>query len=133
MAPVIAGSSSRPTENNSRSSSYGQSFVGAGLTPGVPKWDQTPSPIFALSSEAQAANEDRPVAPGAEITVASVRRHVKQRINAAKDACDKAMDDVPQDYFEKIGDSPFMDTEDSENESGGKVDNGLRSRAGEQN
>ena len=116
----------------------------------MPKWDQTPSPIFALSSDARAANEDRPVAPGAEITVASVRRHVKQRINAAKDACDKSMkkaidaitkfaeeqrstevDDVPQDYFEKIGDSPFMDTEDSENESGDKVDNGLRSRAGE--
>lgn len=140
---------SLPTETSSRSSSYGQPFHGPGLTPGVPKWDQTPSPIFALAVQSRSAKEDKPVAPGAEITVASVRRHVRHRLNAAKEACDNTLkkaiaaitkfaeeqnvadeDDTPVDYFAAMSDSPVIDLEESENETGDKVEDGMRSGAG---
>lgn len=147
-APVESARSFRPTESSSRSSSYGQPFAGPGLTPGVPKWDQTPSPIFALGSESRSVKEDKPVAPGADITVASVRRHVRHRLNAAKETCDSTLkkaiaaitkfaeeqdvgerDDAPQDYFDAISDSPVLDAEYSDNEAGDR-DTGMRSRAG---
>jgi serine/threonine-protein kinase RIM15 len=130
-------------------------MYGPGLTPGLPKWDQTPSPIYALSGDSRGDKEDRPVAPGAEITVASVRRHIKHRLNAAKETCDntlkKAIDnmtrfadeqkaaqimqaelnDQPLDYFDAISDSPLVDAEESEVEGGDMFDDGFRSRQGE--
>jgi serine/threonine-protein kinase RIM15 len=95
------------------------------------------------------------VAPGAEITVASVRRHIKHRLNAAKETCDNTlkkaidnmtrfadeqkaaqimqaeMDDQPLDYFDALSDSPLVDAEESEVEGGDMFDDGFRSRHGE--
>lgn len=93
-ATVSAGGPNRPSQTSSRSTSYGQPLTGPGLTPGLPKWDQTPSPIFALDtaeSTSRGDKEDRPVAPGAEITVANVRRHIKRRLDAAKATCDTTL------------------------------------------
>ena len=144
----------RSTGSSSRTSSYGQTMYGPGLTPGVPKWDQTPSPIYALLGDSRGDKEDRPVAPGAEITVASVRRHIKHRLNAAKDTCDNTLkkaidnmtrfadeqkaaqirqewDEQPLDYFDALSDSPLVDAEESEVEGGDMFDDGYRSRHGE--
>ena len=132
----------RPTQSSSRTSSFGNAWSGPGLTPGVPKWDQTPSPIFPIGSstdsgvQSRGENEDRPVAPGSEITVASVRRHIQHRLDAAKETCDNTLrkaidamtkfadeqksrqqqlyDDQALDYFEAFSDSPLVDAEDSE-------------------
>ena len=130
-------------------------MFGPGLTPGVPKWDQTPSPVYPISAESRGEKEDRPVAPGAEITVASVRRHIKHRLNAAKEICDNTLrraidamtrfaeeqkaqqtmqaeiDDQPLDYFDAISDSPLVDAEESEIEGGDAFENGYKSRQGE--
>jgi len=144
----------RSTNSSSRTSSYGATMFGPGLTPGVPKWDQTPSPIYPMSAESRGDKEDRPVAPGAEITVASVRRHIKHRLNAAKEICDNTLrksidamtrfaeeqkaqqtlqaeiDDQPLDYFDAISDSPLVDAEDSEVEGGDAFEDGFKSRQG---
>lgn len=150
--------SRRPSEHTSRSSSYGQSFMGPGLTPGVQRWDQSPSPIFAVTTaDSGGSNESKPVAPGAEISVASVRRHVKHRLNGAKETCDntlrkvialitrfadetRAQDEMAmeekrrleeqRDYFENISDSPLFDDGESDFEGGLGFD-GSRSRNGE--
>lgn len=146
-APVA--NAERSTSSTSRSTSFGQPSAGPGLTPGVPKWDQTPSPIFALGSESRAIKEDQPVAPGTDITVASVRRHVRHRLNAAKATCDQTLnkavaaitkfaeeqdvpelDDLPQDYFDAMSDSPMMESMETDSEAGDRVDQGMRSRAG---
>jgi serine/threonine-protein kinase RIM15 len=139
--------------SSSRSSSYGQTQNGPGLTPGVPRWDATPSPIYPVSTASQDDKDDKPVAPGAEITVASVRRHIKHRLNAAKETCDntlkKAIDamtkfadeqkakqvqaeleDQSLDYFDVLSDSPLVDAEESEIEGGDLHDEGFRSRQG---
>ncbi|KAK4684867.1 serine/threonine-protein kinase RIM15, partial [Tremellales sp. Uapishka_1] len=116
-------------QTSSRSSSYGQTLYGPGLTPGVPSWDQTPSPIFALNS-GRAQREEQPVAPGSEITIASVRRHIKHRLNAAKETCDQTLkktvdaitkyaeerksgeeEDVPLDYFDGINEPMYMEAD----------------------
>ena len=121
----------RPSE--SRSSSYGP-----GLTPGVHPWEQTPSPIFALGT---GQSEEKENSAGNDPTVASVRRHVKHRLNGAKETCDntlhkviasitrfaddtRAQDDAileerrrldeQRDYFENISDSPILDGEESD-------------------
>ncbi|EIW72823.1 hypothetical protein TREMEDRAFT_25150 [Tremella mesenterica DSM 1558] len=137
----------------SRASTYGPSSVGSGLTPGVPRWDQTPSPLYPLTHRS-AAKENDPVAPGADLTVASVRRHVKHRMNAAKVACDTTLQrtidamtryadeqrrladeeqmryaeelnqDQPRDYFEAVHDSPLIDLEDSDLEATDKFELG---------
>lgn len=143
--------SKRPSEHTSRSSSYGPLY-GPGLTPGIPKWEQTPSPIVPLGSFVRRdSQEDRPVAPGADLTVASVRQHVKRRLNAAKEGCnhrlretiaaitsfaedqngtvDRPYEDA-EDYFEAISDSPLVDAEDSEAELGDAFD-GLGPRGSE--
>jgi hypothetical protein len=133
------GSMSAPLTQNpgvsSRSSSYGQSNYGPGLTPGVPRWDQTPSPLFSMSAEARAAREERPLAPGTDITIASVRRHIKHRLTAAKEICDSTLsktiaamtkyaeeqkkdDEEPVDYMDVVSDSPLVDGDDSEMEGG---------------
>jgi serine/threonine-protein kinase RIM15 len=129
---------------------------GPGLTPGVPRRDQTPSPIFAVDTNEREARENRPVAPGADITIASVRRHVKHRMNAAKEACDAKLtetinqittfaeeqrreemieptppDEQAQDYFESMSDS-LVDAEESEQEFvDSRSHDGYRSRNGE--
>lgn len=152
-----AQSSTRPSENSSRSSSYGNVSTGPGLTPGVNSWDQTPSPIFALNSDAKETRENRPVAPGADITIASVRRHVKHRLTAAKEACDNTLRktinamtrfadeqrlaedfaieekgrlEEQRDYFENISDSPLVDAE-SDYEGPERFESGQSSRNGE--
>ena len=69
-------------------------YNAAGLTPGAPRWDETPSPLFAPSTESNSPavlKGDRPVAPGAEISVANVRRHIKHRLEAAKVTCDHTL------------------------------------------
>lgn len=143
------------THSSSGTSSYGQTLYGPGLTPGVSRWDQTPSPIYPVSTVSRDEKEDRPVAPGAEITVASVRRHIKHRLNAAKEICDNTLrkaieamtrfadeqkerqilqaelEDSQQDYFDSISDSPLVDAEESEVEGNDVFDNGSRSRHGE--
>lgn len=143
------------TQSSSGASSYGNPLYGPGLTPGIARWDHTPSPIYPVSTVSRDEKEDRPVAPGADITVASVRRHIKHRLNAAKDICDntlrKAIDamtkfadeqkeqqaynaelaDQQQDYFDSISDSPLVDAEESEAEGGDAFDDGFRSRHGE--
>lgn len=149
--------SHRPSEHTSRSSSYGHGSMGPGLTPGVPRWDQSPSPIFALTtSTADDQKDGTALAPGADISIASVRRHVKHRLNGAKETCDKtllkvielitrfadetkardemAMEDrrrqeEQKDYFENISDSPIFDGEESDFEGGPAYD-GSRSRNG---
>lgn len=144
----------RSTNSSSRTSSYGLTMLGPGLTPGVPKWDQTPSPIYPISAGSRGDKEDRPVAPGAEISVASVRRHIKHRLEAAKEICDNTLrksinamtrfaeeqkaqqtlqgeyDDQPLDYFDAISDSPLVDAEESEAEGGEVLEDGHRSRQG---
>jgi serine/threonine-protein kinase RIM15 len=149
---------SRPSEGTSRSSSYNsQPAYGPGLTPGVPKWEQTPSPIVAVNLDGREARENRPVAPGADITIASVRRHVKHRMSAAKAQCDSKLqlainqittfveerrreepfeptppDEQALDYFDGISDSPLVDMDDSEAEPGDALSqDGSRSRNGE--
>ena len=138
-----------PSQASSRTSSYGHPLADSGLTSELLKWDQTPSPIFAPGTQTHSAKEDRPVAPGAEISVASVRQHVRHRLNAAKDACNYTLqkaiaaitkfaeeqriaeqEDVPLDYFEAMSDSPTMDAEDSGSETGDKITDSMRSRAG---
>ena len=138
----------RMNETSSRSSSNGLLMTGAGLTPGALRWDETPSPIFPLGSESVSPavmKEDRPVAPGAEITVANVRRHIKHRLEAAKVSCDStlrrtihditkyvdeqkarehaeavsaALQNPPMDYFSGANESPIVDADDSETDAG---------------
>ncbi|WVQ85691.1 hypothetical protein IAT38_007857 [Cryptococcus sp. DSM 104549] len=158
MVPLGASTSgafdrpARPSQGSSRSSLYGQS-LGPGLTPGVPRWDQTPSPIYTFgAAPPDDPKEDKPVAPGADLTIGSVRRHIRHRLNAAKETCDttlkKAVEsitrmvdkqrredtegtaEVPADYFEtlNLNDSPIVDAEDTESEAGFDGD-GQRSRA----
>lgn len=147
---------SRPSEATSRSSSYGQPSYGPGLTPGVPKWDRTPSPIVAVNATAREARENKPVAPGADITIAGVRRHVTHRIDAAKIACDAKLretihqitkfaeaqkeeevmidsghtEEAMRDYFESISDSPLVDAEESEVDMSETFSDHTRSRNG---
>lgn len=143
------GAFQRASQATSRSSSYGQTLSGPGLTPGVPHWDQTPSPIFALGSPPEIRpaggsslgrssvsqpEAENPVLPGSEITIASVRRHIRHRLNAAKDACDVTLkktidaitryaeerrsadqdvvDDSQPDFFDGISSSPMPDVDD---------------------
>lgn len=135
--------SQRPSETTSRSSSYGPLY-GPGLTPGVSLWQQTPSPIVALETSPGSDHlSNRPVAPGAELTVASVRHHVKRRLNAAKEVCDAKLRETiasitryaedqrtqldrpfedSEDYFEAISDSPLVDADDSDLELGDAFD-----------
>ncbi|WWC60586.1 uncharacterized protein I303_103160 [Kwoniella dejecticola CBS 10117] len=151
MVPLGKSAFERPSQATSRSSSFGQS-LGPGLTPGVPRWDQTPSPVYALGQERRGSDENRPVAPGADITVASVRKHVKHRLNAAKDICDVTLkktieaitgfverqrqeedqtEEIPIDYFDALNmnDSPLIDTE-TESDTGERFESeGNRSRA----
>jgi serine/threonine-protein kinase RIM15 len=143
-------STQRPSERTSRSSSYGPLY-GPGLTPGIPKWDLTPSPIVAVGSFTDDQLENRPVAPGAELTVASVRRHVRRRLNAAKEVCDYKLREMiatitkfaeeqkgtvgrpyedSEDYFESISDSALVDAEESDGEFAETFD-GLGPRTGE--
>jgi serine/threonine-protein kinase RIM15 len=148
-----ASGSHRPSENTSRSSSYGNgnTSAGPGLTPGVQPWEQTPSPIFALNTANSGDGK-----PGAENTVASVRRHVKHRLNGAKETCDNTLHKViaaitlfadetraqdealvdekrrleeQRDYFENISDSPIIDDQESDAEGSLALD-GSRSRNG---
>lgn len=147
----------RPSGHTSRSSSYGQPSMGPGLTPGVQRWDdQSPSPIFALTTANPGDSKKAKPATGAEVSVASVRRHVKHRLNGAKSACDNTLHKVialitrfadetrmrdemameekrrleeQRDYFENISDSPVFDGEESDFESGLGFD-GTRSRNG---
>ncbi|WVQ71287.1 hypothetical protein IAR50_000813 [Cryptococcus sp. DSM 104548] len=158
---VPLGQPIRNSESSSRSSVYGQSVgsaasLGPGLTPGVPKWDQTPSPVynFGLGLSQDEELEDKPVAPGVELTVGSVKSHIRRRLNGAKEACDHSLrrtvnsitkfvdgqresqqvqEDVPLDYFEKLNlnESPILDTEDTGSEMGGfeSEGQGARSRA----
>ncbi|WWC88163.1 uncharacterized protein L201_003068 [Kwoniella dendrophila CBS 6074] len=151
MVPLGKSPFDRPSQATSRSSSFGQS-LGPGLTPGVPRWDQTPSPVYALGQERRGSDENRPVAPGADITVASVRKHIKHRLTAAKEICDTtlkktieaitgfverqreeedATEEIPVDYFDALNmnDSPLIDTE-TESEAGERLESeGNRSRA----
>ncbi|WRT65962.1 uncharacterized protein IL334_002913 [Kwoniella shivajii] len=151
MVPLGTSAFERPSQGTSRSSSFAQS-LGPGLTPGVPRWDQTPSPVYALGQERRGSDENRPVAPGADITVASVRQHIKHRLNAAKGVCDATLkktidaitsfvekqreeedrtEEIPLDYFDalNLNDSPIIDTE-TESDAGERTENeGIRSRA----
>ena len=130
------------SDTTSQSSSFGRTLSGPGLTPGIPSWDHTPSPIIALSESRDPIKENRPIAPGTEITVASVRRHVKHRLNAAKAQCDQTLKktiaamtkfaeerraeeevlndedhDAVQDYFDAangVSDSPLIDADNDE-------------------
>lgn len=118
---------------NSRSSSYG---FGQSLSASSSQWDQSPSPLLPALT-ARETKDDKPVAPGADLTVASVRRHVKQRLNAAKEQCDSTLkriigtitiyvdqrmaatediEDPRQDYFDTFADSPSLDPADSEDD-----------------
>ncbi|BEI87152.1 hypothetical protein CcaverHIS002_0704980 [Cutaneotrichosporon cavernicola] len=132
------GSGSQPAPHESRSSSYG---FGKGFTPGPTRWDGQllPSPTTMAQAPGSASNENKPVAPGAEITIASVRQHVKQRLNAAKEQCDLTLkriidkmtmyedqrinaaseyvDENRQDYFDTFMDSPVLDSTDTEDDS----------------
>lgn len=132
----VSGSShQRALHGGSRSSSYGFG-VGSRLGSSVPSHlDPAMSPT--LSKGASLPKGDRPVAPGADLTVASVREHVKQRVNAAKQQCDNTLrrvihtitvyedqriasldyDETRRDYFDTFSDSPTMDAVDSEDES----------------
>ncbi|ODO12074.1 hypothetical protein I350_00859 [Cryptococcus amylolentus CBS 6273] len=156
--------------------------LGPGLTPGVPKWDQTPSPVYnfglglsqddgglmgpmlsgkglahglgLIDSKMGGELENQPVAPGVELTVGSVKSHIRRRLNGAKEACDHSLrrtvnsitkfvdgqresqqgqEDVPLDYFERLNlnESPIVDTEDTGSELGGfeSEGQGARSRA----
>lgn len=117
---------------NSRSSSYG---FGQSLSASS-QWEQSPSPLLPALSTRE-TKDDKPVAPGADLTVASVRRHVKQRLNAAKEQCDSTLkriigtitiyvdqrmaatediEDSRQDYFDTFADSPSLDPADSEDD-----------------
>nr|ODN93204.1 AGC protein kinase [Cryptococcus depauperatus CBS 7841] len=149
---VPLGQPLRQSQSSSRSSGYGQG-IGSGLTPGVSRWDQTPSPVYTLGLAQQEDKEDKPVAPGTELTVGSVRSHIKRRLNGAKEACDTSLrktinsitkfvdqspeetnrleDLMPVDYFESLNlnDSPpVMDVEDTGSEAGGFESEASRSR-----
>ena len=89
---------SLPTESSNTTGdlrSSQQMYNSGGLTPGAPRWDESPSPLFAASTESNSPavlkEDHRPVAPGAEISVANVRRHIKHRLEAAKVACDHTL------------------------------------------
>jgi serine/threonine-protein kinase RIM15 len=147
-----ASASHRPSAQSSRSSSYANS-TGPGLTPGVQPWEQTPSPIFAMTTGQSESKEE-----GNDPTIASVRRHVKHRLNGAKETCDRtlhkvialitrfaddtrAQDDAileekrrldeQRDYFENISDSPLMDEEsDFDGPEGPRSRNGMSTLSG---
>ncbi|OXC70861.1 hypothetical protein AYX13_00277 [Cryptococcus neoformans] len=148
MVPL--GMPLRLSESSLKSSLYGQS-LGPGLTPGAPRWDQTPSPVHTFSQHHVEDKEDKPVAPGAELTVGSVRNHIRRRLNGAKEACDASLrrtvnsitkfveqerqdvgrqEEVPVDYFEtlNLNDSAVFDGEDTGSEAAYEND-GPRSRA----
>lgn len=150
MVPL--GMPLRLSESSLKSSLYGQS-LGPGLTPGAPRWDQTPSPVHTFSQHHVEDKEDKPVAPGAELTVGSVRNHIRRRLNGAKEACDASLrrtvnsitkfveqerqdvgrqEEVPVDYFEtlNLNDSAVFDGEDTGSEAAYEND-GPRSRAGQ--
>lgn len=81
-----------PSHGTSRSSSYGQSLNGPGLTPGVHKWDITPSPIYSFQTGShQSPDEPKAPAPQTDITINSVRRHIKHRLASAKETCDQEL------------------------------------------
>lgn len=119
----------RKVHLGSRSSSYG---FGSRSGTAAAQWDPTLSPTVSSGS---AHKGDRPVAPGADLTVASVREHIKQRVNAAKEQCDNTLrrviqlitifedqriaaieDESRRDYFDAFSDSPVIDALDSEDD-----------------
>lgn len=149
MVPL--GMPLRLSESSSRSSLYGQT-LGPGLTPGTPRWDETPSPVHTLGQHQDEDREDKPVAPGAELTVGSVRNHIRRRLNGAKEACDASLrrtidsmtkfveqerqdisrqEELPVDYFEtlNLNDSAVFDADDTGSEA--YENDGPRSRAGQ--
>lgn len=127
IRPESAFSSFPPSD--SRPSSYGS-------VPGFSKRDPTPAAL-ASNPSSHPDKDNKPVAPGAEVTVASVRQHVKQRLNAAKVQCDdtlrrimatisafeeerlatEVIEDQRRDYFDTFSDSPIMDPADSEDDN----------------
>ncbi|KIR30593.1 hypothetical protein I309_00731 [Cryptococcus deuterogattii LA55] len=148
MVPL--GMPLRLSESSSRSSLYGQT-LGPGLTPDAPRWDETPSPVHTLGQHQGEDREDKPVAPGAELTVGSVRNHIRRRLNGAKEACDASLrrtidsmtkfveqerqdisrqEELPVDYFEtlNLNDSAVFDADDTGSEV--YENEGPRSRAG---
>jgi serine/threonine-protein kinase RIM15 len=125
---------------------------------GLQGWRLTPSAIVPLSAAALSSatsaltpltegRDHAPIAPGAGITLNSVREHVKHRLNAAKAQCDhflrrtidamtkyaeeqksvEILEDRPRDYFDVVADSPVLDDNDSDFE-GGDRQSGWRSR-----
>lgn len=129
---MASGSVAISQTANSRSSSYG---FGQSLSASS-QWDQSPSPLLPALTTRE-TKDDKPVAPGADLTVASVRRHVKQRLNAAKEQCDSTLkriigtitiyvdqrmaatediEDPRRDYFDTFADSPSLDPADSEDD-----------------
>lgn len=92
-----SGSDHRPkpvalSHGTSRSSSYGHSLNGPGLTPGVHRWDITPSPVYSFQPGSRTSPEDLKMAvPSTDFTTNSVRRHIKHRLASAKDTCDKEL------------------------------------------
>ncbi len=133
-----SGSGSHRAPQESRSSSYG---FGTNFAPGPTRWDGQlmPSPTTLPQPTGSSTKENKPVAPGADLTVASVRQHVKQRLNAAKEQCDQTLkriigemtvyedqrinaaseyvDENRHDYFDTFSDSPVLDATDTEDDS----------------
>lgn len=126
-----------PVLGDFASSSYG--FGATGFASGISRWDSTPSPDVTPHVAASSSKGNKPVAPGADLTVASVRQHVKQRLNAAKEQCDQTLrriigimtvyedqrisaasdyvEEPRQDYFDTFSDSPVLDAADSEDDN----------------
>ena len=132
--------SSIPHDHNAQSAGRGSrsSSFGSGLIPGVTRWDSTPAPLSTVTaSSTTTTKDDKPVAPGADVTVASVRQHIRQRLTAAKEQCDttlrrivatiaayeeeriatEVIEDQRRDYFDTFSDSPLVDAVDSEDDS----------------
>jgi serine/threonine-protein kinase RIM15 len=93
--------------------------------------------LLSTATAPTTSKDDKPVAPGADLTVASVRQHIKQRLTAAKEQCDTTLrriiatiqlfeeermmaadviEDQRRDYFDTFSDSPVIDAADSEDE-----------------
>lgn len=84
---------SRPIRSTLPPRSGSQSFKpGPGLTPGPSRWDQTPSPLYSFGTPQDGVKDA--MQTDSDFTMASVKRHVKHRLTAAKDTCDRELRQV---------------------------------------
>lgn len=92
MAASASGVSSSTGSRDAITFSRQTSSIG--LTTGLQGWDQTPSPLQALSAKQPHVIDVPPQTGAADFNKVSVQRHVKHRLTVAKESCDKDLQTI---------------------------------------